>query len=106
MLVRLRALEEVGWLDEKTFLYYEEFIIAERLLKSGYKCACCTGASVIHNHSNTVSTSMQKKQLLNTQMESYDYYLYTYRMYSHAAVAICNFFFRIKFHLLERSTNR
>lgn len=100
MLVDLKKMQEVDYMDERTFLYSEEIILAERLLKSGYKCACCTDTSIIHNHSTTVKKSIDKKKIYKIQMESFRYYLEKYRNYKNIKRNICCWFYYMKLRLL------
>ena len=96
MVLDLEKLAEVDFLDEHTFLYSEEIILAERLLHKGYKCACVPGVKVIHNHSKTVKSALQKKTVKKIQEQSFLYYLKEYRKFDRFKRAICLFFFRIK----------
>lgn len=96
MVLDLEKLAEVDFLDEHTFLYSEEIILAERLLGKGYKCACVPEVKVIHNHSKTVKSALDKKKIKKIQEQSFIYYLTEYRKYGKVKRAVCLFFFRIK----------
>jgi GT2 family glycosyltransferase len=72
----LDRLHECDYFDEYTFLYCEEPILAERLLKIGGKCVCALNTKVLHNHSSTVSSSIgekKKREIINRSSE----YLWT-----------------------------
>ncbi len=101
MMLDLEKVREVDYFDENTFLYYEEFILAERLARSGYKCACANSVSVIHNHSQTVNSSIQRKRLVKIKNDSYKYYLKNYRFFSRTMTQICMFFHQIKLMCLK-----
>lgn len=101
MMVDLKALHDVDYMDENTFLYSEEFILAERLLKRGYKCACCTSARIVHNHSITVKSAFHKRRIREIQEESYSYYLNKYREFSRIQKMLCRLFYRLKLHFLK-----
>lgn len=101
MLVDLEKLEEVGYMDEHTFLYHEENILSERLLKKAYKCACRTDCRVIHNHSATVSSNIKKRKIVKIKIESFDYYLKAYRHYGAFKRHICRLFYKFKLKLLS-----
>lgn len=100
MLVKLDAINDVGYLDEHTFLYYEEAIIAEKLLLTKRKCACCTRVSVVHNHSYTVNKVFQKSKIVNMKNHSFVYYLTRYRKFGFIKVILCYVFNTIKLYLL------
>ncbi len=101
MMVDLEKICETGYMDEHTFLYFEEFILAEKLWKRNYLCACCNNASIIHNHSKTVKSSMDKRKIYNIQKDSFTYYLKKYRAFSFIKIAMCLFFFWMKMNLLS-----
>lgn len=102
MMVDLFKMFEIGYMDEHTFLYVEEPILAERLMKKNYKCACCLTTKIIHNHSTTVKSSLAKKQIRQLQNESFKYYLKKYRSYNSVAIKICLLFNTIKLWLLDK----
>ena len=102
MMVDLHKMYEVDYLDENTFLYVEEPILAERLMKKKYRCACCLTARIIHNHSTTVRTTFAKKHIIQLQNKSFKYYLKQYRKYSEASVKILILFNTIKLWLLDK----
>ncbi len=47
---QLSILEEINYLDENTFLWYEENILSHKLHMAGYKVACLTSCHYVHNH--------------------------------------------------------
>lgn len=101
MLADLKKLEEAGDLDEHTFLYGEEVILAERLLEKGYLCACCTEGRVVHDHSSTVKDNVSKKKQKELKLESFRYYLTAYRGYPLWKMRIASAFYGLKLDLLE-----
>ncbi len=96
MLVDNKKASAVGYMDENTFLYCEEIILAERLLNKGYKCACCSSTSVIHNHSYTVKKTLSKINYIKTNIKSFDYYLKKYRKYGFLSRILCRIFYIAK----------
>lgn len=52
-LIKRNAIVEIGLLDENTFLYEEEFIISERLKKTGYKIFTHPEAVMVHKGAQT-----------------------------------------------------
>ena len=101
MMVDLSKMREVDYLDEYTFLYFEEVILAERLIKKDYKCACCLDCSVIHNHSKTVKSSIKRRQIAKIQLESFNYYLRKYRNFGVLKRFICRLFYKLKLCLMK-----
>ncbi len=69
----LEKLDKCGYFDEFTFLYCEESILAERMMKIGGRCACALNTKVLHNHSATVSSSICSKQLQKITKRSSEY---------------------------------
>lgn len=106
MMVDLHKLKEINFMDEHTFLYCEEMILAENLLRKGYKCACCTDSRVIHYHSQTVNKSLNKKKIRTYQIDSYCYYLKKYREYGDIKTFWGSMFYVIKLWLLETNIYR
>lgn len=102
MVVDLKKANEINYMDEMTFLYGEEQIYAERLRQKGYKCACAINSKIIHNHSQTVKSSIQKKNINEIKKKSNSYYLSQYRGYGKLKIAICNFFMMLR-HTLTAS---
>lgn len=89
MMVDLKKMEEIDYLDENTFLYCEEPILAEKILRAGYRAACACEVEIIHNHSNTVKSVMQKKEIIKTHNRSFKYYLRTYRGFNDFQIKLC-----------------
>lgn len=56
MLLRNLAMEKCDCMDERTFLYFEEDILAERLLKFGYYAFYDPSTFIIHNESSSMRT--------------------------------------------------
>ena len=101
MMVDLAKMNAVNYMDEHTFLYVEEPILAERLLAKGYRCTCCLNAQIIHNHSNTVKSALDKKKIRKIKNNSFFYYLKEYRKYHVIQAQICVLFDWIKWVILE-----
>lgn len=101
MVVDMDKINSVDYMDEHTFLYSEEMILAERLLKKSYKCACCLNTSVVHNHSTTVKSSIKKRKIKRIQLNSFDYYLKVYRGYNAFKRLLCRLFYSIRLNLLK-----
>lgn len=89
MLLRGKAIKAVDFLDENTFLYYEEPILAERLTAKGFECWHCGETEVIHNHAVTISSTFNKRNMAKNVCRSYRYYLKEYRKFNHASIGLC-----------------
>ncbi len=101
MLLDLKKLAEVGFLDEGTFLYMEELILAERLLRKGYRCVCCTEVSVIHHDGSSVRRSAPSPFIRKVRAESFRYYLKNYREFNPIERWICCRFDAVKRFALD-----
>ena len=84
MLLRNKAMAEVDCMDERTFLYGEEVILAERLVQKGYRTYYEPTVSITHLGSVSIKKSSpdSKRRMLKMQQESRELYLKEYRHYS------------------------
>ena len=89
MILDLEKINEIGYMDENTFLYCEELILADKIRQAGYRVACACEAEVIHNHSATVKSVMQKKEIIKIHNKSFEYYLRKYRKYNPLQIKLC-----------------
>lgn len=78
MLFKARCIEEIGFFDEETFLYVEEFIVCERLRRTSYKSFVEPGATVVHKRGGA-SEGETRRRLREAANRSLDYYLREYR---------------------------
>lgn len=101
MMVDLNKMNEIDYFDEETFLYCEEPILAERLLKKGYRCACNTNISIVHNHSKTVKSTFDVDKIIQLNNDSFSYYLCRYRKFSKLKIMICCLFNSMKLKMLN-----
>lgn len=99
MMCRSEDLMVINGLDEKTFLYYEEPILAERLLSINKISFFCGDVTVIHNHGKTISSNLTLKITLENILKSYKYYLRKYRRYNLLKTYFCLLFRKITFKL-------
>lgn len=49
-IVDLEKFKQINLFDKNTFLYYEEYIISEKVLKNNFKILFLPSAKVIHHH--------------------------------------------------------
>lgn len=101
MLLDTQKAAAVDFLDERTFLYYEEVILAERLMAKGFCCACCSETGIIHNHSYTVRKTLSKLKYIKSNLRSFHYYLKQYRHYHALSRLVCGGFCALKLLILK-----
>lgn len=89
MLLRNSSMEVVECLDERTFLYGEEEILAERLLKKNLHCWYCADSEVIHMESATVNSVQKKRRKIKQVFLSQKLYLKEYRKFPLLARLLC-----------------
>ncbi len=89
MLLRNESMQAIDCMDERTFLYGEEEILAERLLKRDMYCWYCANEAVIHMESTTVNSVQNKKNKIKRVLASQELYLKYYRNFSKPARILC-----------------
>ena len=91
MLVKNDAMRKVDFMDERTFLYCEEDILAERLLKIYAYSYYCAEAEIVHLESMTVNKEHGSKARNKTNLviNSLDLYLKEYRHYGLISRFVC-----------------
>ncbi|MGI6512192.1 MAG: glycosyltransferase family 2 protein [Catenisphaera adipataccumulans] len=79
-------------MDETTFLYGEEDILAERLLKKGYSAYYDPQVCVKHNESSSMKEVPKEKQkrIIEARRKSRELYLKDYRHFSTGQIAMVN----------------
>lgn len=100
MLLDTEKCRQVDFMDPYTFLYCEQIILAERLARSGYRCACCSQTRIIHNHSYTVRKALSKFKYVKANLRSFHYYLRRYRQFALPVCWLCDLFYGLKVTLL------
>lgn len=80
MLLRSSAISEVGYFDEKTFLYAEELILSEKLVSKGYRTAYVDDVNVTHAH-GTSTQALGERKRFQANLSSDLYYYREYRHY-------------------------
>ena len=91
MLLKNRVMSLIDCMDERTFLYGEEDILAERMLKKGYTSYYLSEVSVTHRGSSSakkMSTNLKKLQIKETG-NSMELYLKEYRKFPLFARLLC-----------------
>lgn len=77
-LIKSKNLERIDFLDENTFLYYEENILAKKLKDKKLYLLVCNDVLIIHNHSISIDKNMKKIKKLKIQKQSQYYFQTTY----------------------------
>ncbi|MFV0392889.1 MAG: PssD/Cps14F family polysaccharide biosynthesis glycosyltransferase [Coprobacillaceae bacterium] len=76
------AIEKIGYLDEETFLYYEENILGKKMKDANLKSCILNHVEIHHNHSVTIDKTINKYQKLRVLKNSQYYYQKTYFKHS------------------------
>ena len=94
MLLKNSVMDKIGCMDERTFLYGEEQILAERLYSIGVETFYDSYVSVLHKESMTMKRMSSNKKMfqIKTSWKSRTIYLREYRKYSLISTFICNMF--------------
>ncbi len=92
MLLQNKAMAEVDCMDERTFLYSEEDILAERMLAKEYVSFYDAEVSVTHKESSTMKKMQKnrKKFTVTAVRKSRELYLREYRHFSPPAIWLCH----------------
>lgn len=91
MLLRNATMQQVDCMDERTFLFGEEEILAERMLKIQTFSYYCAEAEIVHMESSTIkneNVNVNKIKAKRT-IESMDLYLKEYRGFSAFSRWLC-----------------
>jgi GT2 family glycosyltransferase len=91
MLLRNSIMQRIDCMDERTFLYNEEDILAERMLNVGSVSYYCAETSLIHMESTTVKITFgaKNKQRIKMTLDSLEIYLRDYRRYNWLSRFLC-----------------
>ena len=77
MLLRAGLLEEIGLLDERTFLFWEEFILSEKIRKTRFGTVLVPRSRVVHKGGGSVGTVGWRAS--SCYLSSLNHYLAHYR---------------------------
>ena len=77
-LINSKTLENINYLDENVFLYYEENILAKKIKSINKKEIVCNDVIIIHNHSVSIDKNMKKIKKLKMQKQSQYYFQKVY----------------------------
>jgi len=82
LFIDVNRVKEINFLDEKTFLYREELILAEKLIVNKMLWCVLPLVEVIHNHSRKIQSPAKLLQHKFYEYESTKYYFIKYLNYS------------------------
>lgn len=77
-IIRSNVIKEIGFFDENTFLFYEEDILAKKLLKENLKTICLSKEKFIHYESQTIGKTFSYYKKMLQMYKSKMYYHKTY----------------------------
>lgn len=78
-MVKSRDFFNCGMMDPNTFLYAEEMILTERLLRIKKYTYFFPDVTIVHEHNQTISLFMKEKKRYLQQLKSDSYYYHTYK---------------------------
>ena len=92
MLLKNECMKEIDCLDEKTFLYGEEDILAERMLQKSYTSYYDSEVSVVHKECSSIKATKKAKRIkIRETLKSGTIYLRDYRKFNKLQIFLCNF---------------
>jgi GT2 family glycosyltransferase len=80
MFLRRELIEEIGLLDDRTFLFWEEFILFEKIRRTGFRTMLVPDPQITHIQHQSMKGTALKPVLAN--LKSLDFYLKRYRSVS------------------------
>jgi hypothetical protein len=86
--IKSSTLQNIGFLDENVFLFYEENILGVKARNSGLRVAILTSADYIHNHSVTIKKNISILNGYKINLASKLYFEETYRKIGKIRTAI------------------
>lgn len=89
LLVDARAFCQVGMFDENTFLYFEEPILAERMLAIGKRMYFDSDVEIVHYEGGSTKRNKKKEQIEN---ESRFYYFRKYKGVNRMMLLLLKYF--------------
>ena len=89
------AWELTGGMDTGTFLYAEEPILSERMLRVGRKTYFLPSVTVVHEHGGTILKHLEPKEAAWLQYQSNAYYYKTYKGYPDWQTKLVGWIYRL-----------
>jgi GT2 family glycosyltransferase len=89
------AWELTGGMDTGTFLYAEEPILSERMLRVGRKTYFMPAVTVVHEHGGTIKKHLEPKEAAWLQYQSNAYYYKSYKGYPDWQTKLAGWIYRL-----------
>jgi GT2 family glycosyltransferase len=74
LMVRRKIIEEIGYLDEKFFMYWEDADLCYRIKQRGWRIYCVPQAKVIHYEGKSSHTKLSNRLIIEFNKSVYRYY--------------------------------
>ena len=96
--IKKTVFEEIDGFDERTFLYLEENILAQKLLKHGYTEGVLSKYNYLHEHSKSIKKEYHSKaRAFKLFKSSYHIYLKYYLGCNKEQIALFNMFYMLAY---------
>ena len=89
------AWELAGGMDPHTFLYAEEPILSERMLRVGRKAYFLPTVTVVHEHGTTIRKHLEHRKASWLQFQSNAYFYKAYKGYPAWQTTVAGWFYRL-----------
>ena len=86
---------QAGGMDPHTFLYAEEPILSERMLRAGRKAYYLPSVTVIHEHGSTIKKHLDGRKSAWLQFQSNAYYYRAYKGYPAWQISLVGLIYRL-----------
>lgn len=96
-----KALENINYMDEKVFLYYEEYILASKLKKISKLSVINNNVFVKHKHNQTIGNNVSEKNKFKIYKNSQLYYEKKYNKANILQMSLFYIFYYISYILLS-----
>jgi GT2 family glycosyltransferase len=90
-MVNSKFFKEIGYFDEKIFMYGEEYILGEKVYQANKKVLYIPSVKVIHKHRLTTKNFFKEIDVIRMGRKSKYYYFKKYRKINFVTLAIWNF---------------
>ena len=90
-----KAWQQAGGMDPHTFLYAEEPILSERMLRIGLKTYFLPSVTVVHEHGSTIRKHIDSKKASRLQFRSNAYYYRAYKGYPAWQTTLVGWIYRL-----------
>ena len=89
------AWQQAGGMDPHTFLYAEEPILSERMLRIGRKTFFLPAVTVVHEHGGTIGKHLDSRKASCLQFRSNAYYYRAYKGYPAWQTTLVGWIYRL-----------